>query len=263
MPVHYLTPSLVLFVIYRWLPKREAAERHIADVLLVFRFEDLLFNVGGFLQRLFSSYVLLMRFASSLFYCLVCCIPAVIAADWAPDGIFSSSIKSRSKDNQVSGFDVDLGSESNAGATDPCAPDNIHYIGKLRARLIPCSPPLTSNEQIPDENSDDNYDNESGSGNDDRKLLEYPKDPKDWIVQATQLRLQSKTSELCPLSELGMAQHLICHEGPEEEIRTSVIGIDLIATQIDNAICCMFFFFSSFSFLSRARKWRVDLPSSW
>lgn len=160
---------------------------------------------------------------------LVFILPAAVIADGSVDGFSTNPLKSPSEAGNSNQFDADLGSDLMTSTNTDCAPDNIQNTAQLRARLIDCVPPKTSNDR--------NGQNPTKEGE------EIPQDPNDqnghnpkpsiWLPPTPLFPLLvPESSEICPPPEFSSIQYLICHEGPDTEIQAD-------GEWIQNAISCM------------------------
>ncbi|MCJ1464896.1 hypothetical protein MMC07_003511 [Pseudocyphellaria aurata] len=142
---------------------------------------------------------------------------ALVGADISVDGIFPDPMEGSSEDEQA--FALAAGSSPGA----PCAPDNIQFQGKLRAREVSCEHPSNGGSTKNPEPK-----NTNGNGNGKRparipKLLPYQ--------PSFQYLPPSKPINILCLPKDGEI-HLICHEGPSSEIHHD-------GAWIENALECM------------------------
>ena len=185
-----------------------------------------------------------MRLVLTFYVWLVSLIPAVVIADGSFDEFLSNNpIESLSADGDskqkspVHDYDPEL----IADATADCAPDSIQFTGKLRARLIECPPPKTSNEEDgknPSNKDRDETPNSSNGNNGNGKVnghqsLKYPK-KFIWEPPPPPPVLVPPASNLCPpiKSRFNVINpYLICHEGFDIEIHDG-------GEWIQNALWC-------------------------
>lgn len=220
---------------------------YIAVPLISYPLQRLDSNVGTSLHKLRSTCPPHMRLFHAFFVWRFSHIAAVVIADWSLDGLSSNSIESPSEagnSNQASRFDDGFSSDLIAITSADCAPDSIQISAKLRARMIDCQPPKTSNgdngkkSNPNDEEVSPGKNNNNGNGNGHNPT----KYPDSWIWEPPRLVLPTPEPEpsiLCPRTSSGALQFIICHEGPMTEIHWR-------GEWIENAIWCMWFF-SSFS----------------
>lgn len=178
-----------------------------------------------------------MRLFFAFFVRLILLIPAAVIADWSVDGLLPNSIESPSEPgnlNEVPRLDETFGSESIAGTSADCALDHIQFTGKLRARSTECENP--ENPGI-NENSGQNLENPGKDGNNGNS--KKPKQFSDFELIWRPPQPDPKLSDLCPPDLHTGKQRIVCHEGPENEIRDK-------GTQILNAYWCTLFFFSKY-----------------
>lgn len=238
---------------------------YIAVPLMSYSFQGLYSNVEPSLHKLRSNFPPHMRLFHTFFVWRFSLIAAVVIADWSLDGLSSNSIESPSEagnSNQASRFDDGFGSDLIASTSTDCAPDSIQITAKLRARMNECRPPETSNDgngKTPNPNDEEvSPDDGQKNVNDNGNGQHSPKYPDSWIWKPPLKVLPTpkpESSDLCPRTNFGALQFIICHDGPETEIHW-------LGLWIENAIWCMWGFLFFLCWREMEVKFYVQLMGS-